>query len=112
MTLIELPEGTPDRFQPPVSPAAEPFWEATRERRLVLQWCPACERAIHFPREACPTCLGADLELRPAAGTGTVYAVTTIPKAGNAGMRGARALPGGPGRPARGRAAAHQRARR
>ncbi|MCU1496804.1 MAG: DNA-binding protein [Acidimicrobiales bacterium] len=88
MTLVELPDGTPDRFLPPVSPAAEPFWEATRDRRLVLQWCRPCERAIHFPREACPTCLGQDLEFRPAASTGTVYAVTVVPKAPNPSMRG------------------------
>jgi len=88
MSLIELPDGAPDRFQPPMSAAGEPFWAATRERRLELQWCRSCERAIHFPREACPSCLGDDLELRPAAGTGTVYAATVIPKAGNPGMRG------------------------
>lgn len=75
-----------ERLLPPISPAAEPFWEATREQRLVLQWCTACELAIHFPREACPRCLGTDLVFRPAAGTGTVYAVSTMPVPGNAGM--------------------------
>ncbi|CAN5812881.1 OB-fold domain-containing protein [soil metagenome] len=88
MSLIERPEGAPERFLPPESVAGAPFWEASRHRQLVLQWCRACERAIHYPREACPTCLGDDLEFRPAAGTGTVHAVTTIPKAGNPTMRG------------------------
>ena len=62
--IVEPPEGAAERFAPPASPAAEPFWAATRERRLVLQWCRTCERAIHFPREACPSCLGVDLEFR------------------------------------------------
>ena len=86
--VIPAPEGAPERMQPPESPAAAPFWDATRERRLVVQWCRSCERAIHFPREACPTCLGTDLEFRPAAGTGTVYACSVMPAPGNAGMAG------------------------
>lgn len=86
--IIPVPEGAPDRQQPPVSPASEPFWEATRSCSLVIQWCRSCERAIHFPREACPSCLGTDLEFRPAAGSGTVYACSVMPAPGNAGMKG------------------------
>ncbi|MEZ5177972.1 MAG: OB-fold domain-containing protein [Acidimicrobiales bacterium] len=86
MSVIERPDGTPERFSPPVSPAAEPFWAATRERRLVLQWCRSCDRPIHFPREACPRCLGAELEFRPASGLGTVHAVSVMPKPANPTM--------------------------
>jgi uncharacterized protein len=86
--ILLPPDGAPERFQPPVSPAAEPFWAATRDRRLEIQWCRACEQAIHFPREACPRCLGTDLEFRPAAGTGVVYAVSVMPAPGNPGMAG------------------------
>lgn len=71
------------RFEPPVSDAAAPFWAATRDRRLVLQWCSACDRPIHYPRDACPQCLTDDLEFRPASGRGTVYAISVMPKAGN-----------------------------
>lgn len=84
--ILTPPDGAPDRWQPPVSPAAEPFWAATRACRLEIQWCRSCERAIHFPREACPACLGTDLEFRPAAGSGTVYALSVMPVAGNSGM--------------------------
>ena len=86
--IIAPPADAPDRQQPPISPAAEPFWDATRSTELVLQWCRRCERAIHFPRESCPSCLGADLEFRPAAGTGTVYARSEMPVPGNPGMAG------------------------
>ncbi len=86
--IIVPPADAPDRWQPPVSPAAEPFWDATREPRLVIQWCRPCDRAIHFPREACPACLGADLDFRLAAGTGTVYARSEMPVPGNSGMSG------------------------
>ncbi len=75
-----------ERIQPPTSPAAEPYWEATRDQRLVLQWCRSCERPIHFPREVCPSCLGADVEFRPSEGSGTIYAISVMPVPGNAGM--------------------------
>lgn len=86
--LITPPEGAADRMLPPVSPASEPFWEATRERRLLLQWCSSCERPVHYPREACPHCLGTDLAFRPASGRGSVHAVTVVPKPGNPTMKG------------------------
>ena len=53
-----------------------PFWAATRERRLELPWCRACERPHWFPREACPHCLSADIEWRESAGSGVVYAAS------------------------------------
>ena len=80
----ETPERT--RVEPPQSPAATPFWDATRDRRLVLQWCRHCDRAIHYPRDVCPSCLGDDLEFRPASGRGAVYAVSVMPKAANPTM--------------------------
>lgn len=64
------------RIDPPTSPVSEPFWQAARERRLVVQWCTSCEHPVFFPRAACPACLGSELEWRPSAGIGTVYAVT------------------------------------
>jgi len=64
------------RLEPPVSEVSQPFWDATREHRLLVQWCRACDRPVFFPREVCPTCLDADLEWRESAGTGTVHAIT------------------------------------
>ena len=73
MTLLDP---RPDRPQPPSTPDSEPFWEATRERRLKLQWCLSCNRVVHFPRSLCPHCGGRDLQWREAPGTGTVYSFT------------------------------------
>ena len=86
--LVDLPADGRDRMLPPESDAGAGFWAATRDRRLVLQWCGPCERAIHYPREACPHCLGTELAFRDAAGTGTVYARTEIPKPWNPTMVG------------------------
>lgn len=74
------------RMEPPASEAAAPFWEATRDQRLVLQWCRSCDRPIHYPREACPRCLGTDLEFRPASGAGTVYACSVMHRPAHPGM--------------------------
>jgi uncharacterized OB-fold protein len=62
----------------PIAPDAvsQPFWDATREDRLLVQWCTDCEHPIFFPREVCPRCLGSALEWRPSAGTGRVYAAS------------------------------------
>ncbi|GAC1599103.1 MAG: OB-fold domain-containing protein [Acidimicrobiales bacterium] len=67
---------TATRLEPPITETSGPFWEATRTRQLLLQWCTSCERAIWYPRETCPSCMGQSLEWRPASGAGVVYAVT------------------------------------
>jgi uncharacterized OB-fold protein len=66
------------RTEPPVSEASIPFWEATRRRQLVLQWCVRCDQPIHYPREVCPSCLSEDLEWREASGKGEVHAFTIL----------------------------------
>jgi uncharacterized OB-fold protein len=66
----------PSRFDPPASPVAEPFWEATKERRLLVQWCLDCDKAVFYPREICPGCFGVNLEWREASGKGTLYTFT------------------------------------
>lgn len=67
---------SPDRIAPPASPLTAPFWEATREHRLLLQWCTACEQPVFYPRAVCPRCLGTELEWRESPGAGTVHALT------------------------------------
>ncbi|MGH9301194.1 MAG: Zn-ribbon domain-containing OB-fold protein [Acidimicrobiales bacterium] len=64
------------RPQPVATPTSQPFWDATRQQRYLLQWCRTCDRPVHFPRSACPRCLGSDMEWRPAGGKGRVYTFT------------------------------------
>lgn len=74
------PSGTavPTRMEPPVGPDSAPFWEATRDGTLLVQWCTACDEGIFYPRSFCPGCgaRGSVLEWRTASGRGTVYAAT------------------------------------
>ena len=67
-------------LEPPVTGTSRPFWDATRERRLLLQWCTDCDAAVWYPRDLCPACSSAGLEWRPASGGATVYAFTIEPR--------------------------------
>ena len=77
----------PARMEPPISRVSTPFWDATRERRLVLQHCGSCERAVWFPRVLCCRCGADDLEWREVPGRGTVYAVSVQYRAGTPQLR-------------------------
>jgi uncharacterized protein len=71
------------RFEPNPSPVTQPFWDATRERRYLLQWCRPCDEPVHYPRWACPRCLGEDLEWRQASGRGEVYTFNVMHRPGS-----------------------------
>jgi len=62
-------------MEPPIGAESGPFWEATRQGTLLVQWCTACDRGIFYPRSFCPGCAGSALEWRTASGNATVYAV-------------------------------------
>lgn len=49
------------------------YWAAFQEGRLVAQYCPGCSRFQHYPKPLCSACWSSELELRPLAGTGTIY---------------------------------------
>ncbi len=76
------------RFEPPVTPFTEPFWDATRDGRLLLPWCRTCGQPFWYPRETCPRDLSTDLEWREASGRGVVHAISVMPRPGNPAMAG------------------------
>lgn len=59
---------------------AEPFWEATKDKKLLIQWCTATDKGIHYPRQLSPYTLEDTLEWREASGKAEVYAVTVVHK--------------------------------
>jgi uncharacterized OB-fold protein len=69
-------DDAPTRFEPPVGAESGPFWDATREGRLLVQWCTACDRGVFYPRAFCPHCAAprSALEWRTASGRASVYA--------------------------------------
>lgn len=74
------------RFEPTPTELTTPFWEATRDRRLVLPWCRSCERPHWYPRWVCPHCGSVDLDWRPSAGRGRVYALSVQHRPGWPGL--------------------------
>ena len=66
---------------PEMDAAAVEWWEATRERRLVVQRCESCGRWQHYPRALCLGCAGADLSFAEASGRATIHSYTTVHRA-------------------------------
>jgi uncharacterized OB-fold protein len=78
---------TATRLEPQGSEVSDPFWDATRESRYVVQWCTDCAHPIFYPREVCPTCLSADaLTWRESSGRGTVHAISVQHRPANPTM--------------------------
>jgi uncharacterized OB-fold protein len=68
----------PKKPVPIVNPWARPFWEAARERRLIIQKCGDCGKHIFYPRIACPHCFSDDVEWVESSGKGTIYSYTVV----------------------------------
>jgi uncharacterized OB-fold protein len=65
-------------------PDSEPFWQATREHRLLYQVRPATGAPVFYPRRFTVD----ELEWRESAGSGTIYSFTVIRQHGQAYFRG------------------------
>jgi uncharacterized OB-fold protein len=66
---------------PRVTPDSQPFWDALRDRRLLLPYCAACGKPHLPPGPVCPFCFADRLEWRAASGRGTVSTWTVVHKA-------------------------------
>jgi uncharacterized OB-fold protein len=58
---------------PHPSELTQPFWDATREHKLVMQRCTNCGTWTWLPQPVCRKCLTPTLEWTPTSGRGTVY---------------------------------------
>ncbi len=68
----------PKKPVPQVNPVAKPFWDATRENRLVVQKCDSCGEYIFYPRQLCPHCHSQELGWAEVSGRGSVYSYTVV----------------------------------
>ena len=65
-----------------------PLWEATRQKKLVIQYCKATKKYQHFPRPVSIfTGRRRDIEWREVSGRGTVFSFT-IAQRGPPAFRG------------------------
>ena len=54
-----------------------PYWEATRQRKLLIQFCKSAQKYQHFPRPVSIfTGRRRDIEWREVSGKGTVFSYT------------------------------------
>lgn len=58
-----------------------PYWEAARNRRLLVRKCRECGSLHFMPRHLCPACWSDSLEWIQACGAGTVHSFTIIRRA-------------------------------
>lgn len=75
---MAIPDSLPAKPLPVVNAWARPFWEGTREGRLMIQRCRDCGRPCFYPRLACPNCGSAAIDWVQARGRGTVYSYTVV----------------------------------
>ena len=72
----------PEVELPPADATTRPWWDATREHRLILRECQACGTVHHYPRAVCPACGRTDaLVWRDALGAGVVDSFTVVHRA-------------------------------
>ena len=62
-------------MEPPQSDHGKPYWDATRDERLLVPYS-ATGQPFWYPREVAPDTLDDAVEWREASGRGTVYAVS------------------------------------
>ena len=58
---------------PQPTPESKPFFDALKERRLLIQRCEECGLAYYYPRPFCPACLSGRVEWEQASGRGKLY---------------------------------------
>lgn len=58
-----------------------PYWNAARERRLLLRKCQDCGSVHFMPRHMCPTCWSERLEWIEAQGRGRIHSFTVVRRA-------------------------------
>lgn len=64
----------------------QPYWDAARQNRLVVQQCGCCKARQFYPREFCTACLSDSLEWIDCGGGGTVYTYTINRRPSNAAL--------------------------
>ena len=60
----------------------EPFWEAMKQHKLVVQHCTGCDKLVWYPREICPGCWTMEgIEWQELSGKGRLHTYTVIRQA-------------------------------
>ncbi len=71
-----MPAPSPSPPLPVPTEFSAPFWEAARQQKLVIQYCPESGKYQHYPRPVSIYTGKRNIEWREVSGKGFVYAVT------------------------------------
>jgi hypothetical protein len=74
-------DATMPKPRPVPTPVSQPFWDALRDERVMLQRCDECATWVYYPRARCPRCLSDQLTWTTVEGRGTVYTYTVAMQA-------------------------------
>jgi uncharacterized protein len=85
MALARRPP--PELFKLALNRWTQPFWEATRQHRLLLARCADCGHARMPPTPFCPRCQSQQLRWQELSGAATVYSFTVVERAIMPGMQ-------------------------
>ena len=58
---------------PKPTPETRPFWEAAKQRRLMIQRCGDCRQHYFYPRPLCPRCLSRNVAWVEVSGRGRLH---------------------------------------
>ena len=58
--------------------STQPFWDGTREGRLLIRRCRDCGKAHFYPRPFCPRCWSQRVEWEDASGKATLYTYSVV----------------------------------
>lgn len=75
-------DALPTRPLPRVTTESAAYWAGGLEGQLLLGRCEDCARLHHPPHAVCPGCWSSSVNTVPAAGTGTVEAVSIVHRNG------------------------------
>ena len=58
---------------PKPTPETKPFWEATKQHKLLVQHCRDCSQHYFYPRPLCRYCLSRNVEWTEVSGRGRLH---------------------------------------
>ena len=68
----------PKRPAPGISDDTRFFWEGTKQGKLLIQRCTACQTLRHPPGPVCPSCHSFEWDSQQASGRGTLYSFVVM----------------------------------
>jgi len=68
-------------IDPDINMESEAYWEGTKQGKLLLKKCNACDKTHYYPRALCPHCLSDDTAWYEASGKGTIYTYSVMRRA-------------------------------